>query len=226
MMSLLNLWYQHIKREQLLYWRDRRTSLHACLFFLMLTIFAPLTMPPQAELLHQIAPGLIWIALLLAFFLASERLFQMEYDEGIIEQWLLSDHPLGLLISAKIMTHWILTLLPMLIFCPLFALLFQLSLMETGILMLSVLVGSPTILALCALAATLGGHIKHNGLMMAMIVLPLTIPVMILGSATLTLAIEHQPITANLALLLAFSILSMTLLPLAMASVIRLSWND
>ena len=226
MMYILSVWYEQIKREKLLYWRDKRTCTYACVFFIMLVIFAPLTMPPQFTLLREIAPGLILIAILLAFFLASERLFHTEYEEGIIEQWLLSGQSLCILISAKLLTHWMLTLIPILMFCPLFSILFQFNLWETSILLVSLLLGTPCLLALCALAVILGGHVKQNGLIIAMIVLPLTVPLMILGSAATTHAMEGLSVKADLALLLALSILSMVLLPIAIACVMRLGWAD
>ena len=178
-------------------------------------------MTPDVELLRTIAPGLVWIAMLLAMFLSAERLFQQDYDDGVIEQWLVSGYPISILVSAKIVIHWFLNLLPMLIFCPFLAILITLNVHETLILMLSLVCGTPAILLLCALAAAFSTGIQQKGILMALILLPLTIPVMIFGSGTLIAAMQGLPVQGYLALLLAMSIAASGLLPFAVAGVIR-----
>ena len=123
MMPLFVLFQRQLSRELRLHLRQLRLILNACLFFLMIVVFFPLTMTPDVNLLRTIAPGLVWIAMLLAMFLSSERLFQQDYDEGVIEQWLVSSYPISLLVGAKILIHWLLNLVPMLILCPFLAIL-------------------------------------------------------------------------------------------------------
>ena len=226
MITLFSLFKQQISREFLLHLRQLRLIINACLFFLMIVVFFPLTMTPDVELLRTVAPGLVWIAMLLAMFLSSERLFQQDYDDGVVEQWLVSGYPLGLLVSAKIAVHWVLNLLPMLLFCPFLAILFSLTGHETIILMLSLVCGTPAILFLCALAAVFSTGIQQKGILMALILLPLTIPIMIFGSGTLISAMQGLPVRGYLALLLALSILSSALIPFAVASVIRIALAD
>lgn len=225
-MPLFALFQRQLSRELRLHLRQLRLILNACLFFLMIVVFFPLTMTPDVNLLRTIAPGLVWIAMLLAMFLSSERLFQQDYDEGVIEQWLVSSYPISLLVSAKILIHWLLNLLPMLILCPLLAILFKLSPHETLILMLSLLCGTPAILILCALAAAFSSGLQQKGVLMALILLPLTLPVMIFGSGTLTAAMQGLPIQGYIALLLAMSIVTAATLPFAVAGVIRVGLVD
>jgi heme exporter protein B len=198
--SYVSLFRQQLARETLLHLRQLRLIVNSCLFFLMIIVFFPLTMTPDVNLLRTIAPGLVWIAMLFALFLSAERLFQQDYDDGVIEQWLVS----------------------MLIFCPFLAILFSLTVHETLVLMLSLICGTPTILLLCALAAAFGTGLQQKGVLMALILLPLTIPVMIFGSGTLIASMQGLPSQGYLALLLAMSILAAAALPFAIAGVIRI----
>lgn len=223
MIRFLSLFTKQLSRELLLHLRQLRLIINSCLFFLMIVVFFPLTMTPDVTLLRTIAPGLVWIAMLLALFLSSERLFQQDYDDGVIEQWLVSGLPISLMVGAKVLVHWLLNLLPMLLFCPFLAILFRLSLHETVILMLSLICGTPSILLLCALAAAFASGFQQKGVLMALILLPLTIPVMIFGSGTLIAAMQGLPVQGYLALLLAMSLFTSTLLPFAIAGVIRIN---
>ena len=220
-MRLFPLFLQQLSREMLLHLRQARLIINSCLFFLMIVVFFPLTMSANARLLHTIAPGIVWIAMLLALFLSSERLFQQDYDDGVIEQWLVSGYPISIMVSAKILIHWLLNLIPMLIFSPLLAILFKLNAYETFVLVLSLICGTPAIFFLCALAAAFGAGLQQKGMLMGLILLPLTIPVMIFGSGTITAAIQELPVNGYLALLLAMSVTAAGLLPFAVAGVIR-----
>lgn len=222
-MSLSTLFRRQCQRELLLHLRQPRLLLHASLFFLMVTVFFPLTMPPETAILRSVAPGLVWIAMLLAMLLTSVGLFQQDYEDGVIEQWLISSYPLSVIIAAKLIVHWLLNLLPMLIFCPLLSLLFSFSWQEMGILMFSLIVGTPTILFLCGLAAAFSAGMQQKGVLMALVLLPLVIPVMIFGSGTLTAAMQGLATSGYLAILLALSILAIGFLPFAIAAVIRIS---
>lgn len=213
-------------RELLLQIRQPKLLLNAALFFLMIMVFFPLTLPASSALLQQTAPGLIWIALLLATMLASERLFQSDYDDGIIEQWLIFGAPLVLIVAGKIISHWLVTLGALLLFCPLLALLFNFSSYELQILALSLVLGTPAIVCLCALAAAFSSGMQQKGIFMALILLPLTVPVMIFGSGTLTVALQAMPVSGYLALLLAMSIVAGAFLPFAIAAIIRVSLAD
>jgi len=221
--TFVSLFTKQLSRELLLHLRQLRLIINSCLFFLMIVVFFPLTMTPDVALLRTIAPGLVWIAMLLALFLSSERLFQQDYDDGVIEQWLVSGLPISVMVGAKVLIHWLLNLLPMLLFCPFLAILFRLSVHETVILMLSLICGTPSILLLCGLAAAFASGFQQKGILMALILLPLTIPVMIFGSGTLIAAMQGLPVQGYLALLLAMSLFTSTLLPFAIAGVIRIN---
>lgn len=223
MMTCRTLIKRQMSREFWLHAREIRLLVNASLFFLMIIVFFPLTMPGEPTLLRTIAPGLIWIAMLLAMLLSGERLFQQDYEDGVIEQWLVSGYPLAIVVFIKIIVHWFLNLLPLILLSPVLALLFSFNLYETFILILSLLAGTPALIFLCALAAVCSTGIKQKGVMMALVFLPLTIPVMIFGSGAIMAAMQGLAVTGYLALLLAFSLIAAGLLPLAIAAMIRIS---
>ena len=192
----------------------------------MLLFIFPLTLKPELLLMRTIAPGLIWMAMLLSMLLSAERMFQQDYEHGVTEQWIVSGQPLNLMISAKVTAHWLFNLLPILVLCPLIAILFSFNPWETWVLILSLLCGTPALLFLCALAAAFGVGVNQRGALMALILLPLTLPLLIFGSGTLNIAMQGLPIKGYLALLLAMSIIAVSFLPYAIAGVIRISHVD
>lgn len=206
--------------------RQPRLMINAMLFFIMVIVFFPLTLTPNNLILRQVIPGLIWMTVLLAMLLAADRLFQEDYDDGVIEQWLISGYSLRLIVTAKILIHWLLTLIPLLVLCPFLALLFNFSWYELGVLSLSLLAGTPAILFLCGLAAAFSTGIQQKGILMALILLPLTIPVMIFGSGALLAAMQGNTVSGYLAILSAFSLVAASFLPFAIAAIIRISLAD
>lgn len=219
------LFFKPFQRELLIQVRQIRFLVNSCLFFFMLLFFFPLALGSQT-LIRTLAPGLIWIALLLSVLLSTERLFLQDYEQGIIEQWLLSGHSLPLLIGAKVLAQCLCILFPLLVLCPLWGLLFSLSAWETLILLLSLLCGTPALFFLSALASAFGVGVHQKGVLMALILLPLILPLLLLGSATLSLAMQGLPVSAYLALLSALSLLALGFLPSAMAGIIRISCVD
>lgn len=223
MRGLVSLFNQFFKRELLIQVRQVRFLINSCLFFLMILFIFPLTIKPDPLLMKTIAPGLIWMALLLSLLLSAERLFQQDYEQGVMEQWLVSGQSLSVIIGAKIIAHWVFNIIPILFLCPLVALVFALNGWELLVLVLSLLCGTPALLFLCALAASFGVGVNQKGALMALILLPLTLPILIFGSGTLNLTLQGLPISGNCALLLAFSVLCSGFLPPAIAGVIRIS---
>lgn len=223
MISGLYLFNKQLKRELLIQVRQIRFLVNSCLFFLMLLFIFPMTLRPEIVLMRTIAPGLIWMAMLLSMLLSAERLFQQDYEYGVIEQWLVSGQSLNIIVSAKVFAHWVITLLPILFLCPLVSIIFSFSGWETWILILSLICGTPALLFLCALAAAFGVGVNQRGALMALILLPLTLPLLIFGSGTLNIAMQDLPVSGYLALLLAMSVLAVGFLPYAIAGVIRIS---
>lgn len=222
----LTLFTTQLKRELLIQVRQIRILINSCLFFLMLLVFFPLSMPPDTVLMRTVAPGLIWMTMLLSLLLSAERLFAQDYEHGVIEQWMVSGQSLTTLVSAKVLAHWLFNLLPVLLICPLIAVLFSFSVWETFILILSLMFGTPAVLFLCALASAFGVGVHQRGALMALILLPLTLPVLIFGSGSVNLALQGFAVSGYLALLAAMSLISLVFLPYAIAAVIRISLVD
>lgn len=217
---------QLFQREFILQARALRGVLNAALFFLMVLLLFPLGFEADPGLLKKILPGLIWIAILFAFFLSAEGVFQQENEDAVLEQWLLSSIPMHLRIRIKLFVHWISLMVPMIALCFLIALLFDLNGVELGVLILSLLCGTPTLYMLCAFSAAFGLGLKSQGLLTALIVLPLTLPVMIFGGGVLTQTMQALPVSGHLAFLLAAAILSVWGVPYAISAIIRVSVAD
>lgn len=226
MKSLPCVFLQAWQREMVLHWRQPRYVVQACLFFILLTVFFPLTLRPEPEVLRMVAPGIVWVGMLFALLLSAERLFHQDYEEGVLEQWLVSGYPLPVLITGKVIAHWLVNCGVVLLFCPLLGILFYLTGYEIAVLCLSLLCGTPAIVFLCALAAVCSAGIQQRGVLMALILLPLTIPVMIFGSGAVTAAMQGLPVTGYWSLLLALSLVAFGLLPFAIAGVARISLVD
>jgi len=214
---------QAFLREIILQKRQLRSMVNASLFFLMVVMLFPLSFPSDPVFLRKLLPGLVWIAVLFSFFLSAEHLFQQEDEDGVLEQWLLSSDPMQVRVRIKLCVHWMTHLLPLIVFSPILTILFDLSFYETGVLMLSLLCATPTLIALCAFSSVFGIGLKRQGLFTALILLPLTLPVIIFGGGVLTAAMQGFPISGHLALLSAISIGSLWGLPWAIAGVIRTS---
>lgn len=210
-----------LKREMALYRRQLRLTINSVLFFLMVLIFFPLSMPADVLLLKNIASGLVWMALLLAILLSCERLYQQDSQDGVIEQWLVSGQSVWIFVAAKLMVHWLWTMVPVLIFCPLLAILFSYDGSTLFVLVLSLFLGSPALLALGALASAFAQGVEQRGVLMALILMPLTVPILIFGSGTVTAHLQGAAIQGQLALLLALSILSFAFIPMAIAGILR-----
>lgn len=223
MKKILSWWFRQCQRELIVTIRQPHLIVNALLFFLMVVIFFPLSLPPEKAFFHQLAPGLLWLAMLLAMLLASERLWQTDYEHGVLEQWLLSGYALTSYISAKIIAQWLTLIIPVLLFAPLLMPIFAFSKQGSLLFVASLLIGSPALITLCALAAAFGTTVQQRGMFMALILLPLATPILIFGSSAVLAPVSAA---ANLALLAAFSLLAAGLLPFAIAAVIRISLND
>ena len=215
------VFFKQLVRETALAVSSRQGVFHSLVFFMIILVFFPLTLPADPKLLRQVAPGIIWTALLFAFFLSAERLYQQDYDDGVIEQWLVSGYPLHRIVTAKLCVHWLANIVPMLVLSPLVAVLFGLNYFETYVLAFSLLLGSPAVFFLCAFAATFTIGLKQKGMLSALILFPLTIPVMIFGSGALIGAMHGMAIQGFFALLLAFSLLACACIPFAIAMLVR-----
>lgn len=203
----------------------RRTDLLTTLFFFIIVIsLFPLGVGTEKAILRQIAPGIAWVAALLASMLALERLFASDFQDGTLEQMLLAPQPLSVLVLAKVVAHWLLTGLPLVLIAPLVGLQYGLSAGSLGIMMLALLIGTPTLSLVGAIGAALTLGLRGGGVLLSLLVLPLYIPVLIYGagavSASATSIADTEP---YLMLLAGFMIFALVLAPWAIAAALRIS---
>ncbi|MFZ4288674.1 heme exporter protein CcmB [Variovorax sp. HJSM1_2] len=197
-------------------------ALGALLFFVVVGTLFALAIEPDPALLRAIGPGVVWVAALLALLISLHRLFQPELEDGVLEQLLLSPRSLLGLVWAKITAHWLVTCLPLLLVAPLLGLQFELSASSIGILLCSLLLGTPTLSLLGALGAALTLGLRGNALL-ALVMLPLCVPVLVFGSGAVSASQQGMPASPHLSILAAWLLLAALFCPWAAAAALRLA---
>jgi heme exporter protein B len=192
-------------------------------FFLIVSSLFPLGIGPEAAVLSSIAPGVLWVAALLAGMISLSRIFAADFSDGSLEQMLIAPQPLALLVLAKISAHWIVCGLPVVLLAPLIGLQYALPNDALVVLVLSLLLGTPALSLIGAIGAALTLGVRGSGLLVALLVLPLYIPVLIFGAGAVAASQHGMSAQAHLSLLAACSLLSLALAPLATAAALRVS---
>lgn len=200
--------------------RHRAEIANPLWFFLIVITLFPLAVGPEPQLL---APGIIWVAALLSSLLALERLFRDDLQDGSLEQLMLLPLPLPAVVVAKVMAHWVVTGVPLLILSPLVALLLGMDVYGWKIMALTLLLGTPTLGFLGAPGVGLTVGLKRGGALLSILVLPLTIPLLIFATAAMDAASMHLPVAGYMAILGALLAGSATLSPFATAAALRVS---
>ncbi len=201
-------------------WSDLAQPL---IFFTIVCTLFPLAIGQDRELLRAVGPGAIWVAALLATLLSLNSLFREDFEDGSLEQLALSDQPLSLLLLAKTVAHWLVAELPLVILAPLLAFGFDIPAAGVKALWLTLLVGTPTLSLLGAVGAALTAGLRRASGLLAVLLLPLTIPVLIFGARSVDLAARGQSIEGPLLLLGGMTVLALTLTPFATAAAVRVS---
>ena len=219
------LWRSVLVRDLRIAARRRSDALNPLLFLLMVVTLFPLGVGPGPDILARIAPGIIWVAALLATLLGLDRLFKDDYNDGSLEQLCLLPQPLAFTLTAKVTAHWLLSGLPLVILSPVLALLLNLPLDAWWALALTLLLGTPALSALGAIGAALTLQLQRGGTLISLILLPLFIPLLIFATSAVENAGMGLAVHGQLAILAAISVLTVTLAPLAMAAAVRMSMN-
>ncbi len=181
-----------LRREARLLFRRPAELANPLVFFAIVVAMFPLAVGPESQLLQTLSPGLVWVAALLAVLLSLDGLFRSDFEDGSLEQWVLSPHPLPLLVLAKVLAHWIFSGLALVLLAPLLALMLGLPSHCLPVLLGSLLLGTPVLSLLGAVGAALTVGLKRGGLLLALLILPLYIPVLILGSGALQAALQNM----------------------------------
>lgn len=212
-----------IARDLLIAVRRRADVLTTFFFFVIVVSLFPLGVGPEPERLRDIGPGVVWVAALLASMLALGRLFSGDYVDGTLEQLVLAPQPLSILVLAKIAGHWLTTGLPLVAISPLLGLQFNLPGGALWVLAASLAIGTPVLSLLGAIGAALTLGVRGGGALVALLVLPLYVPVLIFGAGAVVAASQGMEIGGHLSLLGAMFMIALVISPWATATAVRIA---
>lgn len=220
---MLTLIHPIIVRDLQLSLRRQSDLVSTLFFFIIVVSLFPLGIGPEPELLRKLAPGVLWVAALLATMLSLPRLFADDHRDGTLEQLALSPQPLGLIVLGKVIAHWLVSGLPLTLLAPVLGIQFGLSGDALLILTLALLMGTPALSGIGAIGAALTLGVRGGGVLLSLLVLPLYIPVLIFGAGAVDAAVSGTGAEAHLSLLAALALASVFFAPWATAAALRIS---
>jgi heme exporter protein B len=212
-----------IRRDLTIAMRRRADVFTTLIFFAIVVSLFPLGIGPEPNTLRLIAPGIVWVGALLASMLALEQIFSADHRDGTLEQMLLTPQPVALLVAGKVLAHWLVSGLPLVLMAPLLGLQFDLSWEALQTLIVSLLLGTPTLSLIGAIGAALTLGLRSGGVLLALLVLPLYIPVLIFGAGAVEATVSGLGGQSHLSMLAAILIGSLVLTPLATAAALRVA---
>jgi heme exporter protein B len=222
-MSVSSAFFAVIRRDLLLAFRRRAEMANPLLFFVLVVTLFPLAVGAQAQLLQSMAPGVIWVSALLAALLSLDNLFRSDFEDGSLEQMLLSPHPLSILVLGKIIAHWLVTGLPLLLVAPLLALFLGLPEQAMGTLWLTLILATPLLSLIGAIGVALTVGLRRGGMILSLLVLPLYVPVLIFASSAVDRAASGLPVSAQMNILASMLLLALVLVPLPTTAALKMS---
>ena len=221
---MFKTFFMILKRDLKLALRRRSEIFTVLFFFVIVVSLFPLGVGFDEKMLKNIAPGVTWIAALLASMLALERLFSSDYADGTLEQMLLAPQPLSILVLAKMTAHWLLTGLPLVLVAPVVGVLYHLEAETIGTMMFMLLLGTPILSMVGAIGAALTLGLRGGGVLISLLILPLYIPVLVYGAGAINEStLQSGNIEPHVLLLSAFLLLSLIFSPWATASALKIS---
>jgi heme exporter protein B len=212
-----------LKRDLVIAFRQRTDMVNPLFFFIMVIALFPLGIGPEPNTLQKIGPGVIWIAALLSTLLSVDSLFRQDFDDGSLELTLLSPQPLFVLAFGKVLAHWLVTALPLVCVAPVLSVMLFMDKQTVMVTVYSLLLGTPILSMISAIGAALTVGLRKGGVLIAVIALPLYIPVLIFGTSAVEAASMALPYGGQLAYLAAFLVLALTFAPFAIAAALRIS---
>lgn len=212
-----------VRRDLRLAMRRKTDVLTALFFFVIVVSLFPLGIGSEMGMLRQIAPGVLWVAALLATILSLGRLFEQDYADGTLEQMALSPVPLGVLVTGKVVAHWLLSGLPLTLLAPLLALQFDMPAQSLAVLVLSLAIGTPVLSLIGAIGAALTLGLRGGGVLVSLLILPLYVPVLIFGAGAVEAQVAGLAATAHVSLLTALLAVAAFFAPWATTAALRLA---
>jgi len=221
-MSTLTLFF---RREWQLMFRNTSSLIQPLVFFIIIALLFPFSLPAENALLQRIGGGVIWVSAVLATLLSLEAMFRPDYQDGTLEQYLIQPRSLELAMLGKILAHWSATGLLLAFFSPLLCVTFDIPIKQISVLFFGLLLGTPSLSLIGAIGAALTVTLHRGGVLIAIIILPLYIPILIFGAGMLSQSAQGIPITSQLYALAAILVLCLTLAPFAIAGALRATIN-
>lgn len=219
-------WRAALRRELTLLWREPAEIVQPLFFFVVVVSLFPLGLSSEPRVLALVAPGAVWVAALLAVMLSADGLFRRDRESGVLDQILTAPVPPVIPVSAKLLAHWLFTGLPLALVAPLLGYMMQLPVAVLDTLTIAVLLGTPTLTVVGAIGASLTVGLNRGGILLAVLVLPLYIPVLVFGAGVVRADLQGLPVDGPLAVLGAILALAVSLGPLAVALGLRISAGD
>lgn len=214
-----------LARDLQLLWRRRGDALQPALFALLVVVLFALALGSEPEMLARVAPGVLWVAVVLSGLLALDTLFRGDADDGSLEQWMLAPVPLAWLVLVRTVSHWATTALPLLIATPVLATLLGLPTAQLPVLVTGLALGTPLLSLLGAVVAALTIGMRRSGILLALLALPLYVPVLVFGAGSVAIAAQGHDASGGLLLLGAGLAVTLVLAPVAAAAAIRIALN-
>jgi len=212
-----------LRRDLLIAWKRPGDILNPLFFFAMVSSLFPLAIGPDADQLQAIGPGVTWVAALLASLLALNSLFLNDFEDGSLEQLVLSPQPLPLMVLAKTASHWLVTGLPLILASPVVALSYQMPAEVITVMMVTLLPGTISLSLLGSIGAALTVGLNRGNALLSLLILPLAMPILIFGARTVSLAASGDATVGGVYFLSAYCMLALTLAPFATAAALRIS---
>lgn len=212
-----------IRRDVLLAWKRPGDMLNPLFFFAMVSTLFPLAVGPSSDQLQFSGPGVVWVAALLATLLSLNSLFLSDFEDGSLDQLVLSPQPLPLLALGKSTAHWLITGLPLVLVSPLIAITFQMGSDSIGVMMLTLAFGTISLSMLGSIGAALTVGLHRGTALLSLLILPLSMPVLIFGARTVALSAADDAVAAGVYFLAAYCMLALTLAPFATGAALRIS---
>ena len=212
-----------IRRDLLMVMRRKSEVLTALFFFVIVSSLFPLGIGPEPNLLRKIAPGVLWVGALLATMLGLQRMFAADHADGTLEQMAISPTPLVLLVTGKIVAHWLVSGLPLVLMAPVLGIQFDLDSGALGVLMLALLLGTPLLSLIGSIGAALTLGVRGGGVLLSLLVLPLYVPALIFGAGAVESHIAGLGAGGHLSLLAAILVMAAIFAPWAATAALRIA---
>ncbi len=212
-----------LKRDLMLAFRHRSELMNPLIFFLIVVSLFPMGLNPQSQVLPMMGAAVIWVAALLAAMLSLDNMFRSDFDDGTLEQIVLSPWPLPAMVLMKVLAHWLVSGIPLVLLSPLLGVMFNLPAESIGALVLTLLIGTPVLSLIGAIGVALTVGLRRGGVLLSLLVLPLYIPILIFGAGSVWDASLGASVYGPLLFMGAILVLTLTLAPFAIASAVRIS---